>query len=159
MLKLFVHNDGIYRPATADEVMEAARMYASEKLRRSKLLESPSDSQDFLMAKLANLEHEVFAAIWLDNRHRVIAFEEIFRGTIDGTSVYPREIVKSALKHNAAAVVFSHNHPSGIAEPSRADEAITQRLVSALTLVDIRVLDHIVVGADSCVSLAARGLL
>ena len=104
------------------------------------------------------LEHERFCAIWLDNRHRVIRFDELSRGTIDGASVYPREVVKAALSVNAAACIFAHNHPSGISEPSQADERITRRLRDALALVDIRVLDHIVIGQTS-VSFAERGLL
>jgi DNA repair protein RadC len=101
----------------------------------------------------------VFACLFLDNRHRVIAFEELFRGTIDGASVHPREVVKHALHHNAAALILAHNHPSGVAEPSRADVQITRRLVAALGLVDIRVLDHLVIGDTEAVSLAERGQL
>ena len=101
----------------------------------------------------------MFSVIFLDNRHRVISFEIMFRGTIDGSSVYPREVVKTALKHNAAATIFAHNHPSGDPEPSKADESITQRLKEALALVDIRVLDHLVVGSSEIVSFAERGLL
>ncbi|WP_419606150.1 JAB domain-containing protein, partial [Thiolapillus sp.] len=105
------------------------------------------------------LAAEVFACLFLDNRHRIIAFEELFQGTIDGASVYPREVVRRCLHHNAAAVIFSHNHPSGVAEPSHADEQITLRLREALALIDIRVLDHVIVGSDSSTSLAERGLL
>jgi DNA repair protein RadC len=123
-----------------------------------KPLNSPRDTREFLRAKLSGLEHEVFCCLYLDNRHRVIAFEEVFRGTIDGTAVYPREIVKRALHHNAAAVILCHNHPSGLAEPSRADELLTVRLKEALALIDIRVLDHLVVG-DIVVSFAERGLI
>jgi DNA repair protein RadC len=113
----------------------------------------------FLRARLRDLPHEVFCCLHLDNRNRVIAFEELFRGTIDGASVHPREVVKRALAHNAAALILAHNHPSGVAEPSQADEVITRRLSSALALVDIRVLDHLVVGDSACVSFAERGLL
>jgi DNA repair protein RadC len=121
-------------------------------------LTSPQATKDFLRLRLSRFEHEVFAVIFLDNRHRVIAFEEMFRGTIDGASVHPREVVKEALKHNAAAVIFAHNHPSGVAEPSRADESITHRLKDALALVDVRVLDHFVIG-DDVVSFTERGLI
>ena len=122
-------------------------------------LTSPEQTKQYLRLRLGGLEHEVFACLFMDNRHRVICFEEIFRGTIDGASVYPREVVKAALKHNAAAVIFSHNHPSGIAEPSNADKTITSRLKDALATVDIRVLDHIVVSREESVSMAERGLL
>jgi len=122
-------------------------------------LRSPQDTEDFLKARLGALEHEVFSVVYLDNRHRVIDFGELFRGTIDGTSVYPREVVKEALQHNAAAIILAHNHPSGVAEPSQADERITKRLKAALELVDIRVLDHIIIGGGRATSFASRGLL
>ena len=108
---------------------------------------------------LGNRDHEIFAAIFLDNRHRLIAIRELFRGTIDGASVHPREVAKEALQHNAAAVILAHNHPSGVAEPSHADELITQRLKDALALIDIRILDHVIVAGAHTVSFAARGLL
>ena len=104
-------------------------------------------------------EAEAFGCLFLDNRHRLIAFEILFHGTVDGASVHPREVVKRALEHNSAAVIFAHNHPSGVAEPSQADELITRRLRDALALVDIRVLDHVIVGLERCVSFAERGLL
>jgi len=122
-------------------------------------IKSPTDTEDFLKARLSNLEYESFCIIYLDNRHRVIEFEELFRGTIDGTSVYPREVVKESLKHNAAAIILAHNHPSGVAEPSQADERITKRLKAACEMVDIRVLDHLIVGKEKCVSMASRGQL
>lgn len=121
-------------------------------------LTSPDASKEYVKLQLSEYEHEVFACLFMDNRHRVIAFDKLFRGTIDGASVYPREVVKAALKRNAAAVIFSHNHPSGIAEPSRADEQITHRLKEALSLIDVRVLDHLIVG-EEIVSFAERGLL
>jgi DNA repair protein RadC len=121
-------------------------------------LTSPQASKDFVKLQLATYEHEVFACLFLDNRNRVITFEEMFRGTIDGASVYPREVVKACLSHNAAAVILAHNHPSGIAEPSQADIAITERLRKALALIDVRVLDHLIVGED-VTSFAERGLL
>ena len=122
------------------------------------VIRSPMDTQDFLKARLAGLEHESFCIIYLDNRHRVIDFDELFRGTVDGTSVYPREVVKESLARNAAAIILAHNHPSGVAEPSQADERITKRLKAALELVDIRVLDHLIVG-ETVTSMAARGSL
>lgn len=126
---------------------------------RGDCLTSPEQTKQYLRLRLASFEHEIFACLFMDNRHRVICFEEIFRGTIDGASVYPREVVKAALKHNAAAVIFSHNHPSGVAEPSQADQAITNRLKDALSLIDVRVLDHIVVSREESVSMAERGLI
>lgn len=120
---------------------------------------SPDEVKRYLALKLAQREQEVFAVLFLDNRHRLIQYNEMFFGTIDGASVYPREVVKAALQHNAAAVILAHNHPSGVPEPSRADEIITNRLKEALSLVEIRVLDHIVVGGTDTVSLAERGLI
>ena len=122
------------------------------------VIRSPMDTEDFLKARLAGLEHESFCIIYLDNRHRVIDFDELFRGTVDGTSVYPREVVKESLARNAAAIILAHNHPSGVAEPSQADERITKRLKAALELVDIRVLDHLIIG-ETVTSMAARGSL
>jgi DNA repair protein RadC len=120
---------------------------------------NPEDTRTYLRLKLAEREAEVFCVLFLTNRHRVIAFTEMFQGTIDGATVHPREVVKQALRLNAAAVILAHNHPSGVAEPSRADEAITRRLRDALALVDIRVLDHLIVGGRDTTSLAERGLL
>jgi DNA repair protein RadC len=122
-------------------------------------LSAPCATREYLKTLLAPQERELFLVLALDNRHRVIASEILFAGTIDGASVHPREVVKCALRHNAAAVIFSHNHPSGVAEPSQADEVITKRLRDALALVDIRVLDHFVIGAGSTCSFAERGLL
>ena len=136
-----------------------ARRYYEQSLVVGEPLKSPADTESYLVAKLCHLGHELFCCLYLDNRHRVIAFRELFRGTIDGTSVYPREVVKEALAVNAAAVIVAHNHPSGVAEPSQADERITRRLKAALELVDIRLLDHLVVGDRQAVSLAARGLV
>jgi DNA repair protein RadC len=135
-----------------------ATRYFTEAVRIGEPIRCPADTEAFLAARMRHLDHERFCCLFLDNRHRVIAFEELFRGTIDGTSVYPREVVKEALRANAAAVILAHNHPSGVAEPSQADERITQRLKAALDLVDIRLLDHLVVGDGLVVSLAARGL-
>jgi len=136
-----------------------AKRYFEQSLTVGEPLRSPADTEAYLLARLCHLGHELFCCLYLDNRHRVLAFHELFRGTIDGTSVYPREVVKEALHINAAAVIVAHNHPSGVAEPSQADERITQRLKAALALVDIRLLDHLVVGDTEAVSLAARGLV
>ena len=128
-------------------------------IRKGAPLESGADAKDYMRLALAGKEFEVFCCLFLDNRHRVLAFEELFRGTLNGTAVYPREIVKRALAHNAAAVILVHNHPSGVAEPSRADELLTQKLKETLALVEVRVLDHIVVGTEGAVSFAERGLI
>ena len=137
--------------------LEMARRHLGENLERGKPLGDPAATRAWLKAKLRDVPHEVFACLYLDNRHRVIAFEELFRGTIDGASVHPREVVRAALKHNAAALIFAHNHPSGVAEPSDADRRLTERLKDALGLVDIRVLDHFVVGDGEVASFAERG--
>ncbi|MBE1162964.1 RadC family protein [Dyella acidiphila] len=139
--------------------LELARRGLAEQLLERPSLHNPSDSGDYLTARLRHLTHEVFACLYLDNRHRVLAFEELFRGTFDGASVYPREVVRACLHHNAAAVIFAHNHPSGLAEPSAADQAITRELGQALRLIGVRVLDHLVIGESDAVSMAARGLL
>ena len=138
---------------------ELARRYFDESLPCGEAIRSPSDTEAFLKARLDHLPHEVFCCLFLDNRHRVLRFEELFRGTIDGTSVYPREVVKEALAVNAAAVILAHNHPRGVAEHIQADERITRRLKSALELVDIRLLDHLIIGAGRATSLASRGIL
>jgi len=133
------------RLASSDEIIEAALDEMKRRYRRGQTISSPEHTKAFLQLRLGQLEHEVFAVLWVDNRHRVIAFEELFRGTIDGASVHPREVVKSAMRHNAAVAIFAHNNPSGIAEPSQADQRITQRLKDALALVDVRTLDHVIV--------------
>lgn len=145
--------------AQLQAALEMARRYLWERLQRGDPLGSPEETRRFLLARLRDYPHEVFACLLLDNRHRVIAFEELFRGTIDAASVYPREVVKLALTRNAAALIVAHNHPSGVAEPSRADELLTRRLRDALALVDIRLLDHFVIGDGEAVSFAERGLL
>jgi DNA repair protein RadC len=150
---------GLVRYAELQAAAEISRRQLSQSLRAGPLLASPKATRDFLSARLRDLEHEVFCCLYLDKRHRLIQFEELFRGTIDGASVHPREIVKLALQRNAAAVIVAHNHPSGVAEPSQADELITQRVKEALGLVDIRLLDHIIVGDGASVSLAERGLV
>lgn len=149
---------GRYRKANTSEILAAARSVLNRRFRRGTTIGSPKDTSEFLQMRFAGYEHETFAILWLDNRHRVIEFDEIFRGTIDNTTVYPREVVKTALHRNAAACILAHNHPSGVAEPSQADELITRRLKDALDLIDVRLLDHIVVG-DTTVSLAERGLI
>jgi DNA repair protein RadC len=150
---------GIARYAQLAAGVELARRAARETLARGETLTSPDAVRDYLRLTLAALEHEVFVGLFLDSQHRLIAAEELFRGTLAQTSVYPREIVKSALALNAAAVIFAHNHPSGVAEPSRADELLTQSLKSALALIDVRTLDHFVVAGGEVVSFAERGLL
>jgi DNA repair protein RadC len=150
---------GHARLALLRALPEIARRYYAESLPRGETIRSPADTEAFLKARMRDLHHELFCCLFLDNRHRVLAFDELFRGTIDGTSVYPREVVKEALAINAAAVILAHNHPSGVAEPSQADERITRRLKSALDLVDIRLLDHLIIGHGRATSLASRGLL
>ena len=139
--------------------VELVRRSLRETLEHTTVLNSPSAVRDYLRLRLAGKEHEVFVGLFLDAQSRVLAIEELFRGTLTQTSVFPREIVKEALRMNAAAVVFAHNHPSGVAEPSRADEALTQTLKHTLAMVDVKVLDHFVVGGDSAMSFAERGLL
>ena len=154
-----VHGIGGARSALLRALPALAKRYFEESLPVGETIRSPTDTQSFLRAKIRHLGHEMFCCLYLDNRHRVLRFDELFRGTIDGTSVYPREVVKEALAVNAAAVILAHNHPSGVAEPSQADERITRRLKSALELVDIRLLDHLIVGDGETISLASRGLL
>ncbi|OOG49783.1 DNA repair protein RadC [Rhodanobacter sp. C01] len=139
--------------------LELARRSLAEQLQQKPSLGNPRDSGDYLRAQLRHLPYEVFGCLYLDNRHRVLAFEELFRGTVDGASVHPREVVRACLSYNACAVIFAHNHPSGVAEPSAADRAITRELREALQLVGVRVLDHLVIGSGEPVSMAARGLL
>ncbi|MFZ5493692.1 MAG: RadC family protein [Pseudomonadota bacterium] len=140
-------------------VAELGRRYAQEVLRRGEALTSPQAARDYLTAQLRDHPQEVFGCLFLDNRHRVLAFEELFRGTVNAANVYPREVVRAALRHNAAALILAHNHPSGVAEPSDADVSLTRRLKTALELVDVRVLDHIVIGDGHTTSLAERGQL
>jgi len=154
-----IYGIGDARLATLKALRELATRYFEETLPMGEAIRSPADTETFLLARLRDRPHEVFCCLYLDNRHRVLLFEELFRGTIDGTSVYPREVVKQALKINAAAIILAHNHPSGVAEPSQADERITRRVKSALELVDIRLLDHLVIGDGTSTSLASRGLL
>jgi len=150
---------GPARYATMQAALELVRRHHCETLRLGPALNAPEATRKFLMAQLRDRPYEVFCCLHLDTRHRLIAFEEMFRGTIDGASVHPREVVRQAMARNSAAVIFAHNHPSGVTEPSQADELTTQRLREALALVDVRVLDHIIVGDGCCLSFAERGLL
>jgi DNA repair protein RadC len=145
--------------AQLQAVLEMSRRYLHEEIAGRDVLTSPEATRNYLKARLRGFQHEVFACLFLDNRHRVLEYRELFRGPIDGASVHPREVVREAIRANAAAVIFAHNHPSGVAEPSQADLRITQRLREALDLVDVRVLDHIVVGEGEGTSFAERGLL
>ena len=144
---------------TSDQVIRRALQLLDERMRNDPTLQSPDTVRDYLKLLLHDREREVFVAVFLDAQHRVISADELFRGTLNQTSVYPREVVKAALKHNAAAVIFAHNHPSGVAEPSRSDEMLTASLRQALALVDVRVLDHLIVAGPAIVSFAERGLL
>lgn len=142
-----------------DRVIRRALKILEDRIRTGASLTSPNTVRDYLYLLLREREHEIFVCLWLDAQHRVIATEEIFRGTLTQTSVYPREIVKSALQHNAAAVIFAHNHPSGVAQPSQTDELLTRNLREVLALVDVKVLDHFVVAGAHAISFAERGLL
>ena len=146
-----------YQPATAEQIIEAARQVVDQRMQRGTSFTDPSVASGFFRDKLAGLEREVFAAAFLDSRHRLVKYAELFHGTIDGAEVHPREVVREALLHGAAAVLIAHNHPSGNPEPSAADRAVTARLKQALALVDVRLLDHIVVGGHKTVSMAALG--
>ena len=138
-------------------VLEMSRRHLAERLRRESALESPQAVRDYFKALLRHEPHEVFGCLFLDTRHRMLAFEVLFRGSIDSASVYPRQVVKRALAHNAAAVIFCHNHPSGISEPSQADRTLTRRLIQALDLIEVRVLDHFIVGDGQPLSMVERG--
>lgn len=140
-------------------IAEISHRVRGELLQRGDALTSPGQTREYLRLRYRDHRREVFVCLFLDNRHRILAEEELFQGTIDGASVHPREVVRAALRHNAAAVILAHNHPSGVAEPSGADRAITLRLKDALALVDVRVLDHLVIGESEVVSLAERGVL
>lgn len=149
-------------PARATQlaaVLELGQRYLDANLRRENGLTDATQAGNYLRARLRGYTYEVFACLFLDNRHRVVAFEELFRGTIDGAAVYPREVVKRALHHNAAALILAHNHPSGVPEPSQADRHITEQLMKSLGLLDIRILDHLVIGDEGWVSLAQRGMM
>lgn len=149
----------IPRAKEDDIVKQALAILDKRYFQHGEAITRPRDTGAYMKLKLGAYPYEVFACLFLDNRHRVLAFEELFRGTLDGTSVHPREVVRASLKYNAAAVVLAHNHPSGVPEPSAADRNITHQLREALGLVGVRVLDHMVVGAGEPVSMAARGLI
>lgn len=144
---------------TEQDILAAAETLLRAKLERQGSISNPQDAGDFLRMRLGALLHEEFHIVWLDNRHRILDCQKLFTGTVDGASVHPREVVRAALAINASAVVLAHNHPSGVAEPSSADRSITQELIAALRLIDVRVLDHLVIAAGEVVSMAARGLL
>ena len=150
---------GPARYAALRAALELARRHFRELMLTGPILSSPGNTREYLRTRLRDLDREVFFCLFLDNRNRVVACEELFRGTLDGATVHPREVVKRALAHNAAAVIFAHNHPSGVAEPSQADEHITRRLKESLSTVDIRVLDHLIVGDGACESMAERGMV
>ena len=152
------HGIGAARSAAIRAIPEIAQRYYEATLPPGQSIRSPSDTKAYFQARIRHLGHEMFCCLFLDNRHRVLRFDEMFRGTIDGTSVYPREVVKEALAINAAAVILAHNHPSGIAEPSQADIRITENLKQALALVDIRLLDRVIVG-DGITCLSEQGLV
>ncbi len=153
------HGLGPVKSAQLLAVLELSNRYLQEELLRGDPLESPGATEQYLKSALRDNPNEVFACLFLDTRHRVIAYEELFHGTIDGATVYPRVVAEKALKHHAAALIVAHNHPSGISEPSLADQAITRRLKDALALLDIRLLDHFIIGEGAPVSMAAKGLL
>lgn len=156
---LELHGVGLSKYAQLASALEMSRRYLQCGLQRGMCITDPSVTREFLLMKMKGFVREVFVCLFLDNQHRLIRYEEMFYGTIDGASVYPREVVRRALELNAAAVIFAHNHPSGVVEPSNADRRITERLKSALDLVDIRVLDHLVVGDTAVTSFAENGLL
>ncbi len=145
--------------ALLQAVLEMSQRHLKESMHKELVFTEPKTVKNYLTTRLRHLPHEVFCCLFLDSQHRLIIFEELFQGTIDGASVYPREVVKKSLSHNAAAVIFAHNHPSGVSEPSQSDERITHRLIKALELVDVRVLDHFIIGEGGVVSMAERGLL
>lgn len=150
---------GVAKYAQLHAALELSERFLQSNFERGDAISDPGMTRRYLKGKLRGYTREVFACMYLDNQHRLIRYEELFFGTIDGASVHPREVVKRVLKHNAAAVIFAHNHPSGVAEPSQADRRITDRLKSALLLVDVRVLDHMIVGDGEVLSFAERGLL
>ena len=150
---------GTAKFAELQAVLELSHRYLLSRIRGQDVLTSPEATRDYLKLRLYGSPHEIFACLFLDNRHRVISYDELFQGTIDGASVHPRVVVQRVLATNAAAVIFAHNHPSGVAEPSQADLRITQRLKEALSLIDVRVLDHVIIGDGEGTSLAERGLL
>jgi len=159
-MKLYVReSDSSYRVASGDEIVDNAKSIIKKKLMRVGKVASPNEAKEFLMLQLGDLEHEVFACLFLDNRHQILAFEELFKGTINSSAVYPREVMKRVLHHNAVSVIFAHNHPSGYIAPSTSDINITKVLVDALKLIDVNVLDHIIVGKGECLSMREMSLI
>jgi DNA repair protein RadC len=157
---LFIYGaDGAIEPASNEQILSAARQVLAHRVRRGASLSSPQQVREYLSVRLGYLDYEIFAVILLDKRHRVIEYVELFRGTIDGASVHPREVVKLVLDKGAAACLLVHNHPSGVEDQSQADELITTRLVQSLALIDCRVVDHLIVGAGNVLSFAEKGLL
>lgn len=152
-------SQGEYRTIPIDGLLLAAREAIDTKYARGTVITDPETAREFFKMKLVGLDREVFAVAFLDTRHRLLAYEELFQGTIDGAEVHPRIVVKRALELNAAAIMLSHNHPSGNPEPSAADRAVTSRLKQSLALVDVRVLDHIIVGGNATTSMASMGLV
>ncbi len=150
---------GTAKYAQLQAVLELSRRYLLNRVRSQDVLTSPEATRDYLKLRLYGSPYEIFACLFLDNRHRVICYEELFQGTIDGASVHPREVLRRVMQTNAAAVIFAHNHPSGVAEPSQADLRITQRLKETLSLIDVRVLDHVIIGDGEGTSLAERVLI
>lgn len=155
--KLFIRDSARYAPAEPEQILEAAQQIIDARTKRGASFRDPTVTCDFFRDKLGHLEREVFAAVMLDTRHRMIEYVELFFGTIDGAEVHPREVVRVALRLNAAAVLVAHNHPSGEVEPSAADRSVTTRLKQALALVDVRLLDHVIVGGRKSISMAAMG--
>ena len=155
---LYVRTDsGRYIVASDERIIEVARDIAGKRTRRGDDMSEPAIAMQFFQDRLAGLEREIFAATFLDTRHRLIEYQELFQGTIDGAEVHPREIVKAALRHNAAAVIVAHNHPSGDVTPSAADRVVTARVKQALALVDVRMIDHVIFGGNQTLSMAAAG--
>lgn len=150
---------GEYRPAGAQEILQAAQRLLAGQVRGTHVLNSPAVVKDFLRTRLGTLPHELFAVVHVDSQHRVLDYVEMFRGTVTQTSVYPREVLKDVLARNSAAVLLVHNHPSGLGDPSRADEALTNTLKKALALVDVQILDHFIVTAEKITSMAEKGLM
>ena len=144
---------------SSNAVIQMALNILSERHNTGEILTNPKDTANYLRLKLSEYKNEVFCVLFLNTRHKIIAFEQLFQGTIDGAAVYPRVVAQRAMQHNASAVIFAHNHPSGVAEPSQADQSITRRLKEALSLIDVRVLDHIVVGIEGTTSFAEKGLI
>ncbi|MCK9608936.1 MAG: DNA repair protein RadC [Methylomonas sp.] len=148
-----------HRPVSSEDIVAMANRLIKRKFARGRAMTSPTEAAAYLPAQMASYEHETFWALFLDNQHRILAFEKLFTGTLASASVYPREVVKRSLQLNAAAIIFAHNHPSGAAVPSQSDKDITQKLKDALALIEVVVLDHFIVGGDDVTSLAEQGLL